>query len=111
MTRKKADDYFDAAQLWEGMQERGGGRYRVRNYGTAVSLRQRCYKWRLRQQELTAQRLGETPGIPPSTPYDGYKISLRDSNDQPVITGKPSGEHTHFDLLFYVEDLSGEFVE
>lgn len=110
--RKQADNYYDVAELWQMATEKGRLRYRVRSHGQAVSLRQRAYKWRKRQLELTADRLGEIPGIPPTTPYDVFTISIRDPDDNyipPGQKGTPPGEY--FDLVFYIREAGGVVIE
>ena len=112
MARKTADNYFDVAELWGLALDRGGLRYRLNSYGKAVSLRQRCYRWRKRQLELTGERMGDIPGIPPSTPYDVYAISIRDDQDIGIAVGtKGTPVSRHFDLVFYTREAGGEIIE
>ncbi len=115
MPRKNPASMFDAAELWqkavERLEEGIELRWRVKSYGYAVNIRQKCYSWRKKQLQLAAERIGEIPGMTPSTPYDVFSISIRMPGDKPVQPGEnPSGKYEYFDLVFYTESLQGEEI-
>ena len=113
-----SDSLYDAAEIWQQALAQGGLRFRMLSWGKAVRMRQRCYTWRKELLRQQVEREGEVPGIPSTTEYHDFSISLEDENKVKLQPGSKKKnpnfayEGKYFDLVFFIPDAEvyGQFL-
>lgn len=103
--------FADVQQVMDKAAERPSGlRYRLHTYGAAVNFRQRCYKFRVKQQEHMKESYGMVPGYLPTTPYDDLEIAIESPSGE-RLKRRPTEHFKFYDVVFRHREPQGLMLD